>query len=118
MSSQAEQNVEQNAGQEVQQVEASEFLSQQEWLETIPPTTDQLVQLSSKDRGIFFETIYADMGIAEAAENAVAFYLSQQDRFPEGLIYATVYWADGATWGPFPVDVSITVEATCLRQGD
>ena len=94
------------------------FWNQQDWLATSPPDSDQLVQLSWRDKTTFFEAIYQDMGIAEAAEHAVAFYLSQQDKFPEGLIYATVYWANGAIWGPFPVDVSITVEATCLRGGE
>ena len=58
------------------------------------------------------------MGIAEAAEHAVAQYLSEQDRFPDKTIYAQVFWPNGAVWGPFPVDVSITIEATCLRGGE
>ena len=98
------------------------YPNREEWLAHNPSPNSQLVHLSRRAKGghseIFFEEIYEDMGIAEAAETATALYLSQEDRFPNETIFATVYWPDGKIWGPFPMEVIITVEATELRQGD
>lgn len=66
--------------------------------------------------GRFYST---DLPIAKAAESATIEYL-----FETGLAeinkkhLATVYWRDGAQFGPFPVVIHIKADATCLRGQD
>lgn len=68
-----------------------------------------------EEEAAFFTKEFDDMGIAEAAERAVAAFLGDKMSLPDEIPLAKVYWRNGASFGPFPVDISLSIEAICLR---
>lgn len=58
--------------------------------------------------------VYEGMDAAEAAESAVAAYVVSLGRFPNDVVSATCYTVD-SQWGPYPMELSLEVDATVLR---
>lgn len=96
------------------------WMSGQEWLDHMEPADNMLFAEMRwhGDSEIIHSGEFAGITIAEAAERVVAGYLGDQDSLPDRVPIVTVYWANGAKFGPFPVEISLTIEATCLRGGE
>lgn len=93
-------------------------MSGQEWLDNEQPEEGTLfAELRwHGESTIVYSQAFDSCTIGEAAERAVAGWIGEHG-IPDKVPVATVYWANGAKFGPFPVEVSITIEATCLRGG-
>ena len=61
--------------------------------------------------------IHSGLGIAKAAEATVAAWVLRLGRFPHDTVSCTCY-TDVGVYGPFPVDISLEVNATSLRGGE
>lgn len=95
-------------------------MSGEDWVKHENPGENNLfVELRWKgESAIFFSQEFENITIAEAAERSVAYYLMEyQSGLPEKIPEATVYAASGRMYGPFVIDISISIEVVGLRGG-
>lgn len=59
--------------------------------------------------------VYKGLSVAEAAETAAGEYVTALGRFPDAIVSCTCYTPEGATFGPFPVQVMVVAEAECFK---
>ncbi len=73
------------------------------------------VMLGSAGGDVVHRFMAIDCTIASAAEQAALDYIQATKEFPKSEIYCLCYWADGAIFGPFPVDIELSASAGLLR---
>lgn len=95
---------------------AMPWLSGKEWLENVllPEGTVFAELRWHGESEIVYSEEFETCTVQQAAELAVA-HLIERSGIPDRVPMATVYWANGFVFGPFPVEISLSIEASCLR---
>ncbi len=82
----------------------------------VPPNGVYVEVMLGSDKGDVVHTFMVlNCTIVSAAEQAALDYIQATGDFPKSEIYCLCYWADGAIFGPFPVDIELSASAGLLR---